>query len=121
VPDGTAGACEDDGPVVNSLGPCPDARKYPTEDAAAAGRLALRVGREDGGGVTVEFTLAEAGEMSLAVFDLAGRRVATLGSGRRDAGAQRVVWNTAGVAAGMYFCRIRAGSAEIVRPVLVVK
>jgi hypothetical protein len=120
APVGTAG-CEDDGQVVNSLAPCPEARRHSFEAGAAPGPLALRAGRDDGGDVTIEFALEEEGEVSLAVFDLAGRRIGTLASGRRGAGSQRVVWNAAGVSAGMYYCRIRTGSAAIVRPVLVVK
>jgi len=119
--EGAPAGCEGGGPAVSSLGPCPEARRQLSEDAAAPGRLALRTGQEDGGSVAIDFTLAKAGEMSLAIFDLAGRRVATLGSGWRGAGSQRAVWSTAGVSAGMYFCRIRTGSEEIVRPVLVLR
>jgi hypothetical protein len=121
APGGALRACVDDGQAVNSLEPCAGSGRRARVDAVAPERLALRTGREDGGGVTIEFTLADEREASVAVYDLAGRRVVTLADGLHGAGARRIVWNTAGVSAGMYFCRIRAGADAIVRPVLVVK
>jgi hypothetical protein len=61
---------------------------------------------------TFSFALPQAGEAALDVFDVAGRRVATLRSGPAAAGMFRVVWDgrDAGgrpVADGVYFARVR--------------
>lgn len=57
---------------------------------------------------SVSFTLPRAGDVALDVFDVRGRRVATLARGRHDAGAHRARWDgldaSGGrVPAGLYF------------------
>jgi len=64
--------------------------------------------------------------VELAVYDLAGRRVATLLSGERTAGSHRVAWDgrrpDGGAAAGgIYFVRMRAGATEQTRKVVLVR
>ncbi len=54
----------------------------------------------------LRFTLPEAGRAELAVFDVGGRRVATLLDGRRDAGANSLSWNAEGFASGVYLARL---------------
>ncbi|OGC91066.1 MAG: hypothetical protein A2W25_14000 [candidate division Zixibacteria bacterium RBG_16_53_22] len=59
--------------------------------------------------------LAEAGEVQLVIYDIAGRKVQTLVSSRLEAGFYDIVWNgrNAGgedVASGIYFARLVAGS-----------
>jgi hypothetical protein len=63
------------------------------------------------GASTLNFDLARAATMRLEVFDLSGRRIATLASGPFDAGAYSISWDgrrsdgsTAG--AGLYFIRM---------------
>ena len=58
----------------------------------------------------VEFELARAGEIDVAVFDLLGRRVRTLQQGPATAGAYTVVWDGrsdagSAVASGLYVLR----------------
>jgi hypothetical protein len=63
-------------------------------------------------GVTVEFNLPRASYLDAAVFDVAGRKVATLAGGERlEAGPHRLGWDgrlSSGVAAasGIYFVRV---------------
>lgn len=62
-------------------------------------------------GTTVRLTLPAAGPVQLAVHDLAGRKVRTLGSGEWAAGAHEVRWDGldesgAPVARGAYFVRL---------------
>jgi hypothetical protein len=65
------------------------------------------------GAATVEFVLPEAGEARLELFDLGGRRVATLAEGPFRAGMHRVRWDGQGEAgalpAGLYFVRLLSG------------
>jgi hypothetical protein len=65
----------------------------------------------------IDFSLETAGLTSLEVFDVRGRRVRTLASGPRPAGAQRVTWNgrdeaNQKLASGVYFVRLRAEGQE---------
>jgi flagellar hook assembly protein FlgD len=74
----------------------------------------------------VSFTLPQRTEVTLAVYDVAGRRVATIFSGEKDAGAHDVQWNGLGdngrlVSAGIYFCRIQAGKQSLTRKMLVIR
>ena len=59
----------------------------------------------------IRYALAAAGDLRLAVYDVAGRQVATLFAGRQEAGLHSVVWNgvdDAGqpVSSGIYFARL---------------
>ena len=63
----------------------------------------------------IAFDLGEAGRVSLRVYDVAGRLVATLVDGERPAGRHRVEWNGriaggATAASGVYFYRLDAGA-----------
>lgn len=69
-------------------------------------------------GTTITFGLARAAEASLAVYDLAGRRVRSLAEGPRPAGRQEVWWdgrNDRGgsVASGIYFARLEAAGTTL--------
>ena len=59
---------------------------------------------------TIEFGLSEREHVTLTVFDVTGRRVATLVDGPVEAGTHRVTWDAAQLPAGMYVYRIRAGT-----------
>jgi len=77
-------------------------------------------------GCAVRFSLAAAGSVDLAVYDLAGRLVAPLVRGSRAAGWQQVVWDgrdAAGraVPSGTYLLRLRAGGQEAARKVSLVQ
>jgi hypothetical protein len=65
-------------------------------------------------GVLVRYSLPREMEVSLAAYDLAGRRLAQLASGRKPAGEQSVTWDFrdakgAPVAAGYYIVKLSAG------------
>ncbi|HUT98873.1 MAG TPA: YCF48-related protein [bacterium] len=61
-----------------------------------------------GENVTLILELATTQNVVLAVYDLAGRRVATLVEGELAAGRHAVVWSTDGVEPGVYHCRLTA-------------
>jgi len=68
-------------------------------------------------GVAFTFELERAAHVDLDVFDAAGRRVTTVASGWRTAGAHEVRWDrrdAAGqvTAAGIYYGRLRAGDGS---------
>jgi hypothetical protein len=94
-------------------------------DAAMATRLFAPVPNPFNPSTTMRFSLAEAGLVQLAVYDISGRRVRVLLDENRGGGSHAVTWNGRddsgrGVAAGTYFCRLQAGeSVEIQRMTLV--
>ena len=75
---------------------------------------------------TVSFTVPERGNVEISVYDVAGRRVASLFSGEKDAGRYDVQWNGVDdngerVGAGIYFCRIEAGNTAATRKMVVIR
>lgn len=123
------------GPLDTGLPPYAIAFDLPAEvldapDAPPARGGALALGaplpnpaRE---GTEVRLALPEAGEVSVEVFDPAGRRVATLARGALAAGAHAWRWDLRGedgarVPAGIYLVRARAGGLAAARRLAVVR
>ncbi len=71
--------------------------------------------------VTVAYQLEEAAEVSLEVYDINGRLVNRIQEGLRIAGAHQLRWNAAGMPAGMYAYRLRAGKALATGTVQLVR
>jgi hypothetical protein len=55
----------------------------------------------------IEFDLPRAGEAELAVYDVTGRLVTTLLSGRLNAGHHHVNWDASNLPSGVYVYRLR--------------
>ncbi len=77
-------------------------------------------------GTSLAFTLPVDGEAELAIFDLAGHRVATLVSGPRLAGAHAVTWDGvdchgAPVASSVFVARLEAAGHLVTRKLVYVK
>jgi hypothetical protein len=75
---------------------------------------------------TIKFALPAAGQVSLAIYGVDGRRVASLQDGHMTAGVHEVIWDgTDGtgreVSSGVYYCRIKAGDFTETRPMLLVR
>jgi PKD repeat protein len=75
---------------------------------------------------TINFDLPEAADVRLEVYDLMGRRVATLISSQLGAGRYEAQWNArsdggAAVASGVYLYRLQAGSFEEVKRMVLMK
>ncbi len=60
----------------------------------------------------IRFDLPEAGNVSLVVYDVLGREVATLATGYREVGYHLAIWNAAGQASGVYFARFNVTNAD---------
>lgn len=69
----------------------------------------------------VNFTLttAEPGDVTLNVYDIAGRRVAVVHAGELAAGRHTLVWNTTGTAAGLYIARLETAGHVLNQRVIV--
>ncbi|HEX9952844.1 MAG TPA: cytochrome c peroxidase [Rubricoccaceae bacterium] len=61
------------------------------------------------GRTALYLTLPETTDVSVVVFDAAGRRVGVLAEGRRGAGETTLVWDAAGLPAGRYTVRAVSG------------
>lgn len=75
---------------------------------------------------TIAFELARPQDVTLSIYDLRGRQVRSLISGRRDAGAHLLIWNgsdDAGrrVATGTYFYRLRAGEEVQTKSMILLR
>jgi len=59
------------------------------------------------GKTTIAFDLETGGDADLSVYNLLGKRVAVLASGRMEAGRHEAKWDAAGFAPGVYYYRLR--------------
>ncbi len=64
---------------------------------------------------TLAFTLPAVGFVKLEVYDVLGRKRATLATGFFRAGRYRVIWDGAGAPDGVYFYRLQAAGTAITR------
>jgi hypothetical protein len=71
------------------------------------------------GPAALGFTLSRSSRVTLGVYDELGRIVALLADGRFDAGRHAVRFNPAGLASGIYHCRLDADGATTVSSVVV--
>ncbi|MBK7866393.1 MAG: T9SS type A sorting domain-containing protein [Ignavibacteriales bacterium] len=63
---------------------------------------------------SIRFSLPEAGEVVMIVYDISGKKIAEIASGYHQAGRYTYEWNGkndfgSGVASGVYLCTIKAG------------
>ncbi len=78
------------------------------------------------GSAMIQYALAKAGAVNLAVYSVDGRRVKLLVSGTHDAGRFQVNWNGADdrgtpMTSGMYFVRFEAGGNRTSRVLTVIR
>jgi len=59
---------------------------------------------------TIGFTLADAGNVSIDVYNVAGQKVDTLVNDFMDAGSHSVVWDASGFSNGVYFYTIKSAN-----------
>jgi hypothetical protein len=70
---------------------------------------------------TIEFVLPLSGPVELAIYDLAGRRVALLVNEALPAGEHQVAFDGEELASGLYFYELVAGQQRAVRKMALVK
>lgn len=69
----------------------------------------------------LRYTLDAPGPVTLAVYDLTGRRVTTLVEGVQEAGPHAVHFRAADLASGTYLLRLQAGGRTEARPLVVIR
>jgi N-acetylneuraminic acid mutarotase len=70
---------------------------------------------------TIRYQLPVASEVKLEVYDVLGKKVATLVSERQAAGYYQYVWNANGLTSGVYFYRLQAGGFVETKKMMLVK
>ncbi|RMF64848.1 MAG: T9SS C-terminal target domain-containing protein, partial [Bacteroidetes bacterium] len=95
----------------------------PVAEAAVPVRFALGVNYPNpfNPSTTISFDLPRPETVRLTVYDVAGRRVATLAEGTYPAGTHRVTWEAGGLASGVYLYRLEAGDFVQTRKMMLVK
>jgi len=69
----------------------------------------------------IKYSILNAGNVSLKVFDVLGREVADLVNQQQDAGHYTVNFNASSLSSGIYFYRIESGSFISVKKMMLVK
>jgi parallel beta-helix repeat protein len=69
----------------------------------------------------IRFQIPDARQVSLQVYDTAGRLVSTLVDGYRDAGDHQVTFDGSQLASGLYFLRMQAGDYTSVKKMTLLK
>ena len=97
-----------------------------SEDLPKAVTLKANVPNPFNPQTTISFDLPRKSNVDLAVYELSGRRVATLASGSLEAGSHNIVWrgrDDSGrpVASGMYFYRLSTDEETFTRKMVLLK
>ena len=69
----------------------------------------------------LDFSLARAGEVQLAVYNVLGEQVATLAQGQMTAGQHQIAFNASALASGVYFARLSAFGETAEQKMLLIK
>jgi len=70
---------------------------------------------------TLSFTLPQASQVTLAIYDLSGREVADVVNGWRDAGSHQVTFNGSALASGVYIYRLTANGQTSSAKMILMK
>ena len=69
----------------------------------------------------IGFSLLVVGNVTLKIFDIYGKEVATLLNQKMEAGKHRIAWNAEGETSGMYFYRLTVGERTATKKMLLIK
>ncbi len=70
---------------------------------------------------TVNYDLKENASVSLTVYDMTGKQVASIAEGTQSAGAHAILVNTESIQPGVYFYTLTAGENRVTRKMTVLK
>jgi len=78
------------------------------EDTPAAFSVAQNSPNPFNPATTISFSLAEAGNVNVEVYNVAGQKVDTIANGFMNAGSHSVVWDASDFSAGVYFYTVKS-------------
>lgn len=70
---------------------------------------------------SITFTIDHPGQITLKVYSIFGKQIATLVRGYRDTGKHKVSFNTIKIPSGTYFISLSTGEKNITRRILIMK
>jgi hypothetical protein len=70
---------------------------------------------------TIEFTLPEAADVRLSIYDLLGREIAVLVSGFKPAGNHGIIFDAEGLSSGVYFYNLSSGNSYEIKRMVFLK
>ena len=70
---------------------------------------------------TISYQLPEVNRITLKVFDVLGREVATLVNNVEGPGYKTMQWNASGVASGFYFYKLQAGDFTQTKKLILLR
>jgi ketol-acid reductoisomerase len=87
----------------------------------AEARVVLSAPRLAGNTAVIEYAQRAGGNVHIAVYDMLGRRMATLEDSYQSVGTHRASWNVADSKPGIYFVRVNAAGTTVSRTLLILK
>ena len=69
----------------------------------------------------INFSIAEAGNVMVSIYDITGREVAVLVNSEMASGDHQITWEAGNTPNGIYFCTISTADAKITQKVMLAK
>jgi hypothetical protein len=69
----------------------------------------------------INYSLSQAGHVTLSIYNIMGQKLATLVDGMQEAGEHRVIWNAGDKPSGGYFCLMKAGDITYTNKMLLLR
>lgn len=70
---------------------------------------------------SISYTLPEASDITLSVYNVTGQEVAVLEEGRKSSGSYTLSFDASGLASGIYFYQLKTGDQLITRKMILLK
>jgi hypothetical protein len=95
--------------------------ELPSSEAPTETSLTAIFPNPSHGAATITFTLSQSEKVSLKIFDMNGRLVATAADENFDAGENELIWNSDKVNAGVYFLQFQSEENIQTQKLIVTK
>jgi hypothetical protein len=70
---------------------------------------------------SINYSVANAGQVEIMIYDATGRLVEELVNGHQDGGSYNITWNASNQASGMYFAKMVAGDVVQTQKLVLLK
>jgi hypothetical protein len=71
--------------------------------------------------VIIRYQLFQVERVAIKIFDVTGKRIATITDQNQSAGMHSTAWDSGELSSGVYFCRFTAGGTTITKPLTLIK